>query len=54
MRMMTDRKEEPPNQRLDRGRETGFWGRPPSLRTGLAGFPHPALQSVGSFQRLAR
>ena len=42
----------PPN--INRGRGTGFWGRPPSLRTGRAVFPHPALQSVGSFPRLAR
>ena len=39
---------------FNRGRGTGFSGRPPSLRTGQAAFPHPALQSVGSFRRLAR
>ena len=38
----------------DRGREAGVWFRPPSLRTGQADFPHPALQSVGSLQRLTR
>jgi hypothetical protein len=38
----------------NRGRETGFWFRSPSLRTGQAVFPHPALQSVGSFQRQTR
>lgn len=34
----------------DRGRETD-WFRPPSLRTGLADFPHPALQLMVLPQR---
>src|SRR5260370_1259135 len=38
----------------NRGREAGFWFRPPSLRTGQAVLPHPALQSVDSLQRLTR
>jgi len=45
---------EPPNTLMDRGRGAGVWFRPPSLRTGRADLPHPALQSVGSFPRLAR
>src|SRR5947207_660543 len=31
-----------------------FGFRPPSLRTGRADFPHPALRLVGSLQRLTR